>query len=315
MKILPAGTGKVEDLTPPDEHSTSAVLGTPTTARGARSSAPGPSPAKVSPRRKQQQPTSGRKRTTNRRDETTSAEQTPIQRLSVEQVAERYDVCLEDLREFAEFLDVDADKEKYLLPIVCESIAAELPTGWQECEDAKSGEAYYWNRATDTTSWEHPLDAGFREKIAARRKEGPSAWKRDAPRASSSSIAQTSSNSDVDMYSKGKELLAAKEYSKAIAVFTAAIAVDHPEQALCYNLRGVCHSWLGKQHHALRDADHAVKLRPSATLFCNRGKAYRALKRHADAKVDLHRALEMKPGHKHAVAELKSLEKVITGIG
>eukprot|EP01052_Picozoa_sp_SAG31_P004433 SAG31_NODE_183_length_20987_cov_8.711078_17_plen_84_part_00 len=40
----------------------------------------------------------------------------------------------------------------------------------------------------------------------------------------------------------------------------------HPETALCYNLRGVCYSWLNQHQKALEDADKAVQLRPSATV-------------------------------------------------
>ena len=116
-----------------------------------------------------------------------------------------------------------------------------------------------------------------------------------------------------DLYSQGKKLLSAKEYGRAIAVFTAAVAADHPELALCYNLRGVCHSWLGKHEDALRDAGRAVKLRPSATLYCNRGKAYRALKRYAEARADFAEAMRREPGHKHAVAELNSLAAIDGG--
>ena len=85
--------------------------------------------------------------------------------------------------------------------------------------------------------------------------------------------------STLDLYKAGKRLLDAKEFAKAITAFTDAIGGGHPETALCYNLRGVCFSWLNKHQSALEDADKAVQLRPSATMYCNRGKAFRALKR------------------------------------
>ena len=48
----------------------------------------------------------------------------------------------------------------------------------------------------------------------------------------------------------------------------------------------------------------------TATLFCNRGKAYRALKRYREARADFDEALRREPGHKHAIAELSSLAAV-----
>ena len=224
--------------------------------------------------------------------------------LTLEQVARQYGTCVDDVVEFAQFLDVDPVAELALLPTVCACINAELPEGWQECEDPKSGESYYWNRKTDETAWEHPLDAGFRRQIAAQR-ERLARESTAKPRRATAGAARTASGED--MYTQGKKLLGAKEYGKAIAVFTAAIATDHPEMALCHNLRGVCHSWLGKHEDALRDAERALKLRPSATLYCNRGKAYRALKRYKEARADLNEALRRNPNHAHALAELKSL--------
>jgi hypothetical protein len=47
-----------------------------------------------------------------------------------------------------------------------------------------------------------------------------------------------------------------------------------------------------------------------ATLFCNRGKAYRAMKRYAEARADFDEALRRESGHKHAIAELSSLATV-----
>jgi hypothetical protein len=52
-----------------------------------------------------------------------------------------------------------------------------------------------------------------------------------------------------------------------------------------------------------------------ATLYCNRGKAYRATKQYAEARADFNEALRREPAHKHAVAELSSLATVDGGGG
>ena len=233
---LPSGRGRVEEV--PESPAR-----------------PGASPSGVSPTRPRTTPKSQKAQQPMRRPQRGPAAGGRV--LSLEEVCEKYNTCAEDVLEFADFLDVDPVKEIALLSTVCECINAELPPNWQECEDAKSGDVYYWNRETDTTSWEHPLDSGFREKIKAQR-EKLQAGRRPSSRAAG--------GADDDMYAQGKKLLGNKEYGRAIAVFTAAIASNHPELALCHNLRGVCHSWLGKHADALRDADQAVKLRPSGAL-------------------------------------------------
>jgi tetratricopeptide (TPR) repeat protein len=302
MKALPLGAGKVDDISVEIEPEAEiSVVASPAPAGGPTAASPRPkrSPAKPQADGVGAQPQPGGSAAKPRRASAATARRRV---LSLEALAERYSVCTEDVTEFAAFLDVDPKKELYLLPTVCESITADLPAGWQECEDPKSGESYYWNRATDSTSWEHPLDAGFRKTIARLRRQqqgGDSSG--DAANSSSSSSkagSPATGRPEADMYKHGRDLLGTKQYSKAIAVFTAAIAVEHPEKALCFNLRGVCHSWLGNHQDALSDADHAVNLRPSATLYCNRGKAYRALKRFNEAKADLQKALELTPGNK-----------------
>eukprot|EP01046_Picozoa_sp_COSAG06_P020275 COSAG06_NODE_1479_length_9323_cov_16.105269_4_plen_281_part_00 len=233
---LPSGRGRVDEVppeSPPAGAPGTSVLSSPSRPR-TTPKAKKPPPQKM--RRPQREPAGGERV------------------LSLQDVCEKFNTCAEDVLEFADFLDVDPVKEIALLPTVCECINAELPPEWQECEDPKSGEAYYWNRNTDVTSWEHPQDAGFREKIKAQREK-----LRNPRRASS----RAGGGGEDDMYAQGKKLLGAKDYGRAIAIFTAAIASDHPELALCHNLRGVCHSWLGKHDDALRDADRAVKLRPS----------------------------------------------------
>ena len=164
---LPSGRGRVEEM-PPDSPPT----GAPEASVHASPSRPKTTPAKKKPPQAMHRP---------QRDPPATARV-----LSLEQVAAKFNACTEDVVEFAEFLDVDPVKELALLPTVCECINAELPDTWQECEDPKSGEAYYWNRETDVTSWEHPLDAGFRVKIKEQREKLARGTRRASSRAGAS---------------------------------------------------------------------------------------------------------------------------------
>eukprot|EP01052_Picozoa_sp_SAG31_P003624 SAG31_NODE_141_length_22675_cov_48.948879_23_plen_79_part_00 len=67
-------------------------------------------------------------------------------------------VPLDELLDFAQFLQVDPAKEAYLLTVVAEACLAPLPADWEECEDPKTREVYYSNLKTFKTTWEHPLD-------------------------------------------------------------------------------------------------------------------------------------------------------------
>jgi hypothetical protein len=86
------------------------------------------------------------------------------------QVAEEHGVALEELLEFAVFMEVDTAKETYLLTVVAEAISAPLPPDWIELEDAGSGQAYYCNQKTQQTTWEHPLDQYFKNLLFIERK-------------------------------------------------------------------------------------------------------------------------------------------------
>jgi hypothetical protein len=87
-----------------------------------------------------------------------------------EQTAHKYRVSVADLHDFAEFMDVDATKEPYLLPIVAEAMNAGLPEGWIEVEDDNTGNFYYCNTATEATTWEHPLDQYYKNLLFVERK-------------------------------------------------------------------------------------------------------------------------------------------------
>eukprot|EP00929_Paragymnodinium_shiwhaense_P015151 TRINITY_DN123189_c0_g1_i1.p1 TRINITY_DN123189_c0_g1~~TRINITY_DN123189_c0_g1_i1.p1 ORF type:complete len:359 (-),score=59.95 TRINITY_DN123189_c0_g1_i1:189-1265(-) len=70
----------------------------------------------------------------------------------------------DDLREYAESLGVDMDREMDLLWVVEESFHAPLPSSWTEHTDDE-GRCYFFHEASNQSTWEHPTDAVYRELL------------------------------------------------------------------------------------------------------------------------------------------------------
>lgn len=85
----------------------------------------------------------------------------------------------EQIVDYARYIGIDPLRTD-LMWIAEQGLAAPLPSGWSVCrvpegEQTDGGpEVYYSNGATGETSWDHPLDARFRE-IAAAYMSSPSA--------------------------------------------------------------------------------------------------------------------------------------------
>ncbi|KAK0158652.1 hypothetical protein PV328_009628 [Microctonus aethiopoides] len=67
--------------------------------------------------------------------------------------------------EYALRLGIDPDTEPHLLDLAREGLMAALPKGWSPCFHELSGAWYYCKQSTGTTSWEHPLDARYKELV------------------------------------------------------------------------------------------------------------------------------------------------------
>jgi len=81
-----------------------------------------------------------------------------------EQIDENYVPQEEEIKEFAETIGLDPEKEKDLLWIAREGIHAPLPPQWKPCQD-KNGDIYFFNFKTGISSWEHPCDEFYREMV------------------------------------------------------------------------------------------------------------------------------------------------------
>ncbi|OAD53569.1 hypothetical protein WN48_09731 [Eufriesea mexicana] len=71
----------------------------------------------------------------------------------------------EEVLEYARRLGIDPDTEPHLLNLAREGLMAALPKGWLPCFHETSGAWYYYQASTGTTTWQHPLDAIYKEMV------------------------------------------------------------------------------------------------------------------------------------------------------
>jgi hypothetical protein len=88
---------------------------------------------------------------------------------TLEETATASGLTVAELTEFAEFMQVDAVAEPHLMGIVAEAAMAPLPDGWIECQDVATQHHYYYDQRNGETSWSHPLDQHYKNKLDAAR--------------------------------------------------------------------------------------------------------------------------------------------------
>ncbi|XP_076657616.1 centrosomal protein 164 isoform X1 [Halictus rubicundus] len=71
----------------------------------------------------------------------------------------------EEVLDYARRLGIDPDAEPHLMDLAREGLMAALPKGWRPCYQESTGAWYYYQASTGTTTWEHPLDAVYRELV------------------------------------------------------------------------------------------------------------------------------------------------------
>jgi tetratricopeptide (TPR) repeat protein/S1-C subfamily serine protease len=101
-------------------------------------------------------------------------------------------------------------------------------------------------------------------------------------------------------YNRGVAYGALKDYSKAIADYDKAIAIN-PELAEAYSNRGVAYAGLKDYSKAIADYDKAIAINPElAEAYYNRGVAYGALKDYSKAIADYDKAIAINPEYAEA---------------
>eukprot|EP00297_Palpitomonas_bilix_P002413 CAMPEP_0113912858 /NCGR_PEP_ID=MMETSP0780_2-20120614/29180_1 /TAXON_ID=652834 /ORGANISM="Palpitomonas bilix" /LENGTH=787 /DNA_ID=CAMNT_0000909903 /DNA_START=213 /DNA_END=2576 /DNA_ORIENTATION=- /assembly_acc=CAM_ASM_000599 len=78
-----------------------------------------------------------------------------------------------EVEEMAGVMGVNIRAEFELIDIVMEAVKAGIPDGWEVGQD-QQGNVYYFNPATRESSWDHPLDAYFSDKLEKKREESKS---------------------------------------------------------------------------------------------------------------------------------------------
>jgi centrosomal protein CEP164 len=79
-----------------------------------------------------------------------------------EEVDEDYEPTDKEIREYAEWLGIDADADPDLLWIARRGLMTPLPKPWRPCQSA-DGEIFYFNPETGENTWDHPCDEELRK--------------------------------------------------------------------------------------------------------------------------------------------------------
>jgi hypothetical protein len=87
-------------------------------------------------------------------------------RMAQVQAAKKHQASLDaqrrqEVEEYAKYLGMDPAADQHLLWIAEMALTAPLPVGWSEHQDS-AGNVFFFNKATGTSTYEHPLDASFK---------------------------------------------------------------------------------------------------------------------------------------------------------
>ena len=96
------------------------------------------------------------------------------------------------------------------------------------------------------------------------------------------------------------------EHLKAIEMYNKAIQID-PLKASVYINRGIGYNMSGDLQRSLKDMDKAVNLDRKPMHLLYRGIAHKLLGDKVAAKADFEAVLQMEPGNKAAMEQLKTL--------
>lgn len=92
-----------------------------------------------------------------------------------EAVDEDYEPTEKDLKDYAEWLGMDVDRDSDHLWIAREGLKAPLPKPWKPCQVTDTEEIFYFNFETGESVWDHPVDDFYKSLFeeARRKAEAP----------------------------------------------------------------------------------------------------------------------------------------------
>jgi hypothetical protein len=73
-----------------------------------------------------------------------------------------------DVKEMAEYMGIDVEKEMHLVWVAKLAVIESLPEGWEESQ-AADGRVLYVNQAEGSSREDHPLDEYFKDLLARER--------------------------------------------------------------------------------------------------------------------------------------------------
>mmetsp|Transcript_86386 Transcript_86386/g.279732 ORF Transcript_86386/g.279732 Transcript_86386/m.279732 type:complete len:190 (-) Transcript_86386:228-797(-) len=87
-----------------------------------------------------------------------------------EKPSEEFEPTEEEVRNYAEWLGMDAEADADLMYLAREGLKAPLTDGWKPCQNAE-GEIFYFNFETGQSSWDHPADETYRNLVQDKKRE------------------------------------------------------------------------------------------------------------------------------------------------
>ena len=111
----------------------------------------------------------------------------------------------------------------------------------------------------------------------------------------------------------GKELLRAKEYEGAIALFEEALKLHGQPSAVIHASLGLAHEYLGEHSLAVEHYTQAIEVQESSGRWANRARNYRKLGQCDLAKQDALKSLELEEQRGEIVSTHKNAHQVLSG--
>lgn len=88
-----------------------------------------------------------------------------------EVVDANYEPTEQEVKDYAEWLGMDVDRDTELLWIAREGLRAPLPAPWKPCEIIDTNEIFYFNFETGESVWDHPVDEFYKEMYRSHSEE------------------------------------------------------------------------------------------------------------------------------------------------